>query len=234
MKRHQGYVRMCGGRGVKGKSVYLPFKFSVNDLKNEVCLNIVVPFFLTTYYFQSPILFYLINNFVILLHGLFKITLCITQNQIQLQRTENQNNRNLSERVDFSLLHRGPEISSLGLTLWLFLRFLGTKLFYPCYPTIHTACLSSSKSQTMELEDFPAQFDKEPSFWWQDHPFAGYLFVGLRQCLGVFLVLQWIRLRASTAEGVGSVPGQGTKIPHTKQHDQKIKRQYLGFPSSQL
>ena len=37
-------------------------------------------------------------------------------------------------------------------------------------------------------------------------------------------MLQWIRLRASTAEGVGSVPGQGTKIPHTKQHDQKIKR----------
>ena len=51
MKRHQGYVGMCGGRGVKGKSVYFPFKFSVNALKNEVCLNIVLPFFLTTYYF---------------------------------------------------------------------------------------------------------------------------------------------------------------------------------------
>ena len=29
-----------------------------------------------------------------------------------------------------------------------------------------------------------------------------------------FLVVQWLRLHAPTAEGAGSIPGQGTKIPH--------------------
>ena len=28
------------------------------------------------------------------------------------------------------------------------------------------------------------------------------------------MVVQWLRLRVSTAGGVGSIPGQGTKIPH--------------------
>ena len=27
------------------------------------------------------------------------------------------------------------------------------------------------------------------------------------------LVVQWLRLHAATAEGIGSIPGQGTKIP---------------------
>ena len=29
-----------------------------------------------------------------------------------------------------------------------------------------------------------------------------------------FLVVQWLRLRDPSAGGVGSIPGQGTKIPH--------------------
>ena len=31
--------------------------------------------------------------------------------------------------------------------------------------------------------------------------------------LGISLVVQWLRLKASTAEAVGLIPGQGTKIP---------------------
>ena len=31
---------------------------------------------------------------------------------------------------------------------------------------------------------------------------------------GISLAVQWLRLRASTAGGTVSIPGQGTKIPH--------------------
>ena len=31
------------------------------------------------------------------------------------------------------------------------------------------------------------------------------------------LAVQWLRLRASTAGGAGSIPGQGTKIPRASQ-----------------
>ena len=30
---------------------------------------------------------------------------------------------------------------------------------------------------------------------------------------GTSLAVQWLRLHASSAEGAGSIPGQGTKIP---------------------
>ena len=40
--------------------------------------------------------------------------------------------------------------------------------------------------------------------------------------MGTSLMVQWLRLRSSNAEGVGSIPGQGTKTPHTVQHSQKL------------
>ena len=40
---------------------------------------------------------------------------------------------------------------------------------------------------------------------------------------GTSLAVQWLRLCASTAEGTGSIPGQGTKIPHATEHSQKKK-----------
>ena len=39
------------------------------------------------------------------------------------------------------------------------------------------------------------------------------------------LVVQWLRLQASTAGGVGSIPGQETKIPHAAQSSQKQNKQ---------
>ena len=37
-------------------------------------------------------------------------------------------------------------------------------------------------------------------------------------------MVQWLRLHASTAGGMGSIPGQGTKIPHALRHGQKKKK----------
>ena len=38
--------------------------------------------------------------------------------------------------------------------------------------------------------------------------------------LGTSLEVQWLGLDASTAGGTGSIPGQGTKMPHAAQHGQ--------------
>ena len=50
-------------------------------------------------------------------------------------------------------------------------------------------------------------------------------------------VVQWLRLCASTAGGAGSIPTQGTKIPHATWHGQKIfknliKKRKIEFLSS--
>ena len=37
---------------------------------------------------------------------------------------------------------------------------------------------------------------------------------------GTSLVIQWLRLYASTAGGMGLIPGWGTKIPHAMQCSQ--------------
>ena len=42
---------------------------------------------------------------------------------------------------------------------------------------------------------------------------------------GTSLVVQWLRLYASTAGGTGSVPCQGTKILHVACHGQKKKKE---------
>lgn len=43
------------------------------------------------------------------------------------------------------------------------------------------------------------------------------------------LAVQWLRLRAATARGTGSVPVQGTKIPHAMWRGQKIKNIRFNF-----
>ena len=37
-------------------------------------------------------------------------------------------------------------------------------------------------------------------------------------------MVQWLTLHTSNAEGAGSIPGQGTKIPHAVQHNQRLKK----------
>ena len=41
--------------------------------------------------------------------------------------------------------------------------------------------------------------------------------------LGAPLEAQWLRLPTSTAGGLGSFPGRGTKIPHATQCGKKLK-----------
>ena len=43
--------------------------------------------------------------------------------------------------------------------------------------------------------------------------------------LGNSLVVQWLGLCVSTAEGVASIPGGGTKIPQAAQRSQKRKKE---------
>ena len=40
---------------------------------------------------------------------------------------------------------------------------------------------------------------------------------------GYFLAVQWLGVGAFIAEGVGSIPGRGTKIPQAMQRSQKEK-----------
>ena len=51
----------------------------------------------------------------------------------------------------------------------------------------------------------------------------------LRRKLGTSLVVQWLRLRASTVGSLGSIPGLGTEILHAVQHGQKEIRRKLLF-----
>ena len=45
--------------------------------------------------------------------------------------------------------------------------------------------------------------------------------------LGTSLVVQWLRLHASSAGGVGSIPVWETKIPHATWHGQKKKKNVI-------
>ena len=40
-------------------------------------------------------------------------------------------------------------------------------------------------------------------------------------------MVQWLRLKASTAGGTGWAPGQGTRIPHARYWGQKEKETYF-------
>ena len=47
--------------------------------------------------------------------------------------------------------------------------------------------------------------------------------------LGTFLVVKWLRIHASTAGGVGLIPGQETNIPHAPRLGKKSKRTCLSM-----
>ena len=52
----------------------------------------------------------------------------------------------------------------------------------------------------------------------------------LRDFRGTSLVVQWLRLHAPNTGGLGSIPGQGTKIPHAStkpQHSQINKKNFF-------
>ena len=42
------------------------------------------------------------------------------------------------------------------------------------------------------------------------------------------LVVAWLRLQASNAEGLGSIPGRETRVPHATRYDQERKKKNRG------
>ena len=48
-----------------------------------------------------------------------------------------------------------------------------------------------------------------------------------RYQIGTLLAVQWLRLHASTARGMGSITGWGTMIPHAAQCSQKRRRYHI-------
>ena len=44
------------------------------------------------------------------------------------------------------------------------------------------------------------------------------------------MVIQWLGLGVSNAEGAGSIPGQGTKIPRAIWHSQNTKKKKKETP----
>ena len=51
----------------------------------------------------------------------------------------------------------------------------------------------------------------------------GFSFWDDKNASGTSVLFQWLRLHAPTAGGLGSIPGQGTKIPHAVWCGQKNK-----------
>ena len=47
---------------------------------------------------------------------------------------------------------------------------------------------------------------------------------------GTSSAVQWLRFCASTAGGMGSIPGQRTRIPHATQHGPKKRKVCVGEP----
>ena len=45
----------------------------------------------------------------------------------------------------------------------------------------------------------------------------------------IYLVLQWLRLGASNARGMSSIPGEGAKIPHTTRHGLKNTNKIMWY-----
>ena len=59
------------------------------------------------------------------------------------------------------------------------------------------------------------------SFW--NYSSKQKLFFFLNPHPGTSLVIHWLRLHATNAGGMGSIPDQGSKIPHAVWYSQKKK-----------
>ena len=73
----------------------------------------------------------------------------------------------------------------------------------------------------------------------QEHPYVQCIYsilqipehtdyINQENSLGTSLVVQWLRLQASTIGSMGLIPGQGTKIPHAARRGQKAKTKTNG------
>ena len=99
-----------------------------------------------------------------------------------------------------------------------------------------TLCRENPKDSAQKLLELINKFSKVAGYKINIQKLVAFLYtnneIPERECKqtvlfkiasGTSLEVQWLRLRASNAGGVGSIPGQGTKIPCAVWHDQKIK-----------
>ena len=67
------------------------------------------------------------------------------------------------------------------------------------------------------------------------NPREGKTYTCIKICTQTSLAVQWLKLHASTAGSTGSIPGEGTKIPHAIQHSHKqTKNLYTNVGSSSI
>ena len=64
------------------------------------------------------------------------------------------------------------------------------------------------------------------SLWWRADPFSNDA-PGKERMAWTSLVAQGFKLHTAIAEGMGFIPGRGTKIPHAPQQYQKKKRKKM-------
>ena len=69
------------------------------------------------------------------------------------------------------------------------------------------------------------QTGNNPYFYQQENGFLKLWYIHAME--GNCMAVQWLRLRAFTAEGLGSIPGWGTKIPQAMWCGQKNKTKHI-------
>ena len=75
--------------------------------------------------------------------------------------------------------------------------------------------INKTKRQPTEWEKIFANDATDKGFICKIYKQLTQLNIKKQTTLGASLVVQQLRLHASTAGGMGSIPGQGTEIPHT-------------------
>ena len=87
------------------------------------------------------------------------------------------------------------------------------------YRTVYLIIRSESKTQTKNNN-----FHRMGDIWFASHLIRDLYPEYIKNSCGTSLVVQWLRLCASPIGVAGSIPGQGTKIPHAVQHGPKRKK----------
>ena len=104
---------------------------------------------------------------------------------------------------------------------------------YPLYNLSNQVSPSVLPLSSMRLSSsFPGMSQWPPVFDFFIATVTNYHeFSGLKEhkC-GTSLVVQWLELQASTAEGTGLIPGRGSKIPQAARCSQKTKKNKKNNP----
>ena len=91
--------------------------------------------------------------------------------------------------------------------------------FVGCFKLNFSRSLASSWGKRKAV-DLKAKFSKEKEKGFLRISKAAF-YISRTKALRTSLAVQWLRLCTSNAGGMGSIPGQGTKIPHAAWCSQK-------------